>query len=127
MSTGLPTMVNLVGSVEEIIIIVRVLEPALTATIMLPSTLRADWLKRESGEAVSFVLPSIPDAPLPPVRVIDPSERVPSAATCIATTEFSVASFVRKYIALAFARAVVLLVVDDLAVQDEFVERGITG
>ena len=95
-STGLPTMVSCVGSSAEMVIIVRVLDPALTATSMLPSTLSADWLKRASGAAGSLVLPSIPEAPLPPVEVMEPSERVPSAATFIATTEFPAASLVSK-------------------------------
>lgn len=103
-SAGWPTIVSLVGSVESMVNIEIVFEPGLTATkfyinellrlsvilakttLTFPATLTAPWLKRESGAAGAPV-ESTPLIPAPPVAVIDPSERVPSAATLNATTE----------------------------------------
>jgi hypothetical protein len=73
------------------------------ATLTLPATLTAPWLKRPSGAAGAPV-ESTPFIPAPPVAVIDPSERVPSAATFNATMEL-LAVFVMKYTAFAFVEA----------------------
>lgn len=51
---GWPAMVSLQGSVASMVIMVTVFDLALTATMVLPSTLRADWLKSASGTAVWF-------------------------------------------------------------------------
>ena len=70
--------------------------------------------------AVLLVLPSIADAPLPPVEVMEPSERVPSSATRIAITEFAVASLLRTYTALAFLDAVLSLKAEAPVLQGGF-------
>ena len=73
----------------------------------MPAILRAPCEKRESGAAGAPV-ESRPLIPAPPVAVMDPSERVPSAATFRATIEFF-AALVMKYIAFAFVVAEVEL------------------
>ena len=60
----------------------------------LPATLRAPCEKRESGAAGAPV-ESTPLIPAPPVDVMDPSDRVPSAATFKATIELF-AALLRK-------------------------------
>lgn len=73
-----------------------VLEPGLTATRMFFSTLSADCENRESGMLGLLVAPSMPEAPFPPVEVVEPVERSPSGPTFKATTALPVGSFVRK-------------------------------
>lgn len=75
--------------------------------LTLPATLSAPCEKMGSG-AASPPVASRPLKPTPPVAVMDPSERVPSAATFRATIELF-AALVMKYIAFAFVAAVVEL------------------
>ena len=83
-STGLPTMVNLVGSQSSILNKERVFDPALTAKTSLPETLTAPWLPNASGTK-GFPFASTSLLPAPPVAVRVPPESVPFLLIGIAT------------------------------------------